>query len=102
MVCFHEGRVFWVLQNGHQSAERKNKSTVPFVPFSASLDTSLPNWSRAVKVAIFWPTLDPVKGETTSEEEDLSDRHPIANRQRENIRTSSGLFFNSRYLRPSG
>src|SRR5713226_85832 len=81
------------LQNGHQSAERKNKSTVPFVPFSVSLGTSSPNWSRAVKGGIFWPTFGPVKGEAGCGEEDFFDPQPSANRHRENMRASIDLVF---------
>src|SRR6266851_2068290 len=88
------------LQNGHQSAERKNKSTVPFVPFSVSLDTSSPNWSRAVKGGIFWPTFGPVNRAGRGEE-DLSDPQPSANRHRENMRTSIDLVFNAWFPGPS-
>src|SRR5260221_14367051 len=38
-----------ILQYGHQSAERKNKSTVPFFPATVLFVCSLPNWSRALK-----------------------------------------------------
>src|SRR6267143_1644127 len=89
------------LQNGHQSAERKKRSTTPREPFRVSLDRSCPNWSWATKGGIFCPALDPVKGETSFGEEDLSDPHPNANRQKENIRAFRLLFFNSHYLRPS-
>ena len=39
----------WPLQYGHQSTERKNRSTVPCFPLSVSRFCSCPNWSGAEK-----------------------------------------------------
>src|SRR5436190_3281486 len=48
------------LQNGHQSAERKKRRTVPFVPFKLSRVCTRPNWSRTEKAGAFWPTATPI------------------------------------------
>src|ERR1700687_1462554 len=48
------------LQNGHQSAERKKRRTVPFVPFKVLRVCTFPNWSRMEKVGAFWPTASPM------------------------------------------
>src|ERR1700752_5214025 len=47
------------LQKGHQSAERKKRSTVPFGPLSVSLDCSCPNWSGMENAGPFCPTESP-------------------------------------------
>src|SRR6516165_5780385 len=83
------------LQYGHQSAERKKRSTVPFGLFRLSLDNSCPNWSRAVKSGIFRPTFEPVTGEAKGKEEDLCELQPNPNKQRENIRISRVFVFNA-------
>src|SRR6266436_5107803 len=48
------------LQNGHQSAERKKRRTVPFVPFKVSRVCTRPNWSRIEKAGAFWPIPSPM------------------------------------------
>src|SRR5256885_1000025 len=53
------------LQNGHQSAERKKRRTVPFVPFKLSRVCISPNWSRAEKAGAFWPTASPIDIESS-------------------------------------
>src|SRR5260370_21093707 len=89
------------LQYGHQSAERKNSTTVPFGLFRLSLDISRPNWSRAVKGGIFRSTFEPVRGETKSREEDLFEPQPRPKKQRETISVPNVLVFNAWFLRPS-
>src|SRR6266851_5162419 len=89
------------LQYGHQSAERKNSTTVPFGLFRLSLDISRPNWSWAVKDGIFRPTFEPERGETKSREGDLFEPQPSPKKQRENISVSSILVFNASFLHPS-
>src|SRR5713226_1168129 len=52
------------LQKGHQSAERKNRRTVPFDPFKVSFDCPWPNWSCAANVGAFCPTGRPIVAAT--------------------------------------
>jgi hypothetical protein len=48
------------LQKGHQSADRKKRRTVPFLPFKVSRVCTLPNWSCTEKAGAFWPTASPI------------------------------------------
>src|SRR4029077_14788922 len=50
----------WILQNGHQSAERKNTSMAPFGPLTDLRVWFRPSWSGAEKAGICWPTSGPV------------------------------------------
>src|SRR5260370_13913702 len=50
----------WILQNGHQSAERKNTSMAPFGPMMDLRVWLRPSWSRAEKAGTCWPTSGPV------------------------------------------
>jgi hypothetical protein len=46
----------WILQNGHQSAERKNTSMAPFGPMTELRVWFRPSWSGAEKAGTCWPT----------------------------------------------
>src|SRR5260370_23744206 len=50
----------WILQNGHQSAERKNTSSAPFGPMMDLRVWLRPSWSSAEKAGTGWPTSGPV------------------------------------------
>src|SRR5258708_941316 len=50
----------WILQKGHQSAERKNTSIAPFGPMMDLRVWFRPSWSRAEKAGTCWPTSGPV------------------------------------------
>src|SRR5579864_3421330 len=50
----------WILQNGHQSAERKNTSMAPFGPMMDLRVWFRPSWSRAEKSGTCWPASGPV------------------------------------------
>src|SRR5260370_16930530 len=52
------------LQKGHQSAERKKRSTVPFDPLSVALDCLWPNSSPRTKPPVAWPISPPPHGAT--------------------------------------
>src|SRR5229473_1048737 len=54
------------LQKGHQSAERKKRSTVPFGPLSVSLDCSCPNWSRMENAGAFCLTAETLLADESS------------------------------------
>jgi hypothetical protein len=67
---------------GHQSPERKNSSTVPFVPFRVSPDTSCPNWSPAVKGGIFAQRLIQSRQEPSAGRKTYPARNPVLVAQR--------------------
>src|SRR5271157_3491956 len=50
----------WILQNGHQSAERKNTSMAPLGPMMDLRVWFRPSWSGAEKAGTCWPTSGPV------------------------------------------
>src|SRR5258708_3077045 len=50
----------WILQKGHQSAERKNTSIAPFGPMMDLRLWFRPSWSCAEKAGTCWPTSGPV------------------------------------------
>src|SRR5271155_319239 len=50
----------WILQKGHQSAERKNTSMAPFGPMMDLRVWFRPSWSCAEKPGTCWPTSGPV------------------------------------------
>ena len=50
----------WILQNGHQSAERKNTSMAPFGPMTELRVWFRPSWSGAERAGTCCPTSGPV------------------------------------------